>query len=87
MTLFEILSHDERVIVCSNEGEQIIIAWNQSLTFIMYHYKDGEWCEIEIMTYGNDVRTFIEARDIARRWFGNYLEGNYLEVIEVNNVE
>jgi hypothetical protein len=72
MNLFEILSHDERVIVFSNEGEGIIITWNRSLTFQAWYVQPNRHIdEFGIMTSGKDVRTYEIARKVAQAWFGS----------------
>ncbi len=74
MTLFEILSHDERVIVFSNEGECIIITWNRSLTLQRWMYTLAEtWDEVDCRTLSDEPKNFEQARKKAQAWFGDYL--------------
>lgn len=71
MNLFEVLSHDERIIVFSNQGESIVITWNRSSTFQCWEVKGSEFEEFGIMTYGGDeTLTYTRARIRAQEWFG-----------------
>lgn len=73
MDLFDILSHDERVIVLSNEGDGTIITWNQSATLQCWKkLLMGEWEEIEIRTLSsNPPNDYAEARKAAMQWQGD----------------
>lgn len=74
MTLFELLSNDERIIVASSKELNVIITWNQSVTFQMWQKKGRVnstsclWEETDIKTYAEPVRNFEHAREIARNW-------------------
>jgi hypothetical protein len=79
MNLFDILSHDKRIIVLSNEGEARIITWNRSLTlqsWVHKHYdkwgqSDPRWEEESVRTLSNEPKDFIEAQKAARQWQGD----------------
>lgn len=71
MNLFEILSHDERIIVLSDEGEGCIYTWNQSLTFQCWRNEPGkehEWNEVAIRVLWETPASFKEARQAAQDW-------------------
>jgi hypothetical protein len=76
MNIFDILSHDERVIVLSNEGDERIITWNRSLTLqcwenVDFHRDTGRWNEINVRTLANEPKSFDEARKAAMQWQGD----------------
>jgi hypothetical protein len=77
MTLFDILSMDERVIVLSDAGEHIIFTWNKSLTLqawglvfdrIRGSYVDDCWEELECHTLSTEPKTYESARKAAIEW-------------------
>ncbi len=78
MTLLELLSKNERILVWSDEGNQTLYTWNQSLTLQAWSYVGrGEgldnWEEVAIMTLSSlDARCgpsrFEAARNRARHW-------------------
>lgn len=82
MTLFEILSHDERIIVLSNEGDQTIYTWNRSLTLQCWaHYRGGiyegvdRWDEVDMRTLDKEPANFQKAKEAAQVWQGTRWEG------------
>lgn len=76
MTLFEILSHDERIIVLSNEGDHCIYTWNRSLTLQCWIHRGlGNWDEIEIRTLAKEPANFQKAKEAAQVWQGTRWEG------------
>ncbi len=71
MTLFEILSKNERVIVWSNEETGTIYTWNQYVTlqaFVPICNMHGEFEEVSIRTLSHDPQNFRAAREAAKRW-------------------
>ena len=74
MTLFEVLSHDERIIVFSNEGESMIVTWNRSLTLQAWAQVGSEWEEYGIQTLSREPSNFADARMKAQAWFGNGIQ-------------
>ena len=80
MTLFDILSHNGRVIVFSDEGDMLLYTWNQSLTFQVWQKRPfrqsslGEsldldaWDEVDIRTKSDKPASFEEARILAQEW-------------------
>ena len=69
MTLFDILSNDERVIVLSDKGEETIITWNQSVTLQVWIYKgSGNWEELNVRTLSNQPINFKAAKKAAQDW-------------------
>jgi hypothetical protein len=75
MTLFEILSKNERVIVWSNEETGYLYTWNQSITLQVWHLtvnqdhrRVNSYEEVSIRTLGHDPRDFKGAREAAKRW-------------------
>lgn len=83
MTLFEILSKDERVIVLSSEEDGALYTWNQSLTLQCWEltsrigetrgfaYTENEWDEVDIQTLSEEPKDFAAARKAACKWFLN----------------
>jgi hypothetical protein len=71
MTLFEILSHNERIIVWSETVDQFIFTWNQSLTLQCWRYWPsavGGWSEVDIRTLSDKPKTLDAARISAIQW-------------------
>lgn len=83
ITLFEILSNDERIIVLSLPEEHAFITWNQSNTFQRWEHdcfcrscgNDNSWKETGILTLdtvvnieGYFVRDYNDARQVALTW-------------------
>ena len=73
MDLFNILSHDERIIVLSNEGDSVIYTWNRSLTLQCWQRvpsfgRRDEWKEISVRTLSEEPRNFNEASTAALKW-------------------
>jgi hypothetical protein len=76
MTLFEILSMDERVIVYSDVGNQVLYTWNRSLTLqawmrgsrIYPTTNNDFWAEIEVQTLSVEPKTYEKARKAAIAW-------------------
>ena len=68
MTLFDILSHDERVIVLSDVSSDNVYTWNQSLTLQLWHCSDYVWREIDVRTLSEEPKDFEAARMKAIYW-------------------
>ena len=69
LTLFEVLSKNQRVLVWSSEEDQVIITWNQSDTLQMWQYwLDGNWEEINIRTLSGMSRTVNHDLNKALDW-------------------
>jgi hypothetical protein len=80
MNLFDILSSDERVIVYSDVGNQVIFTWNRSLTlqawskalpnkaFDTWRTSEDQWEEIEVQTLSVEPKTYEKAREAAIKW-------------------
>jgi hypothetical protein len=69
MTLFDILSNNERIIVWSTREDGCIYTWNQSSTFQCWQvsYQRETWDEVGIMV--KDGATNIDqVRVMAREW-------------------
>lgn len=69
LTLFQVLSFDQRVIVLSSVDTGEIYTWNLSLTLQAWHAnEDGTWAEVDIRTLSRAPRSFSEARVAAEKW-------------------
>jgi len=69
MTLFDILSDDERIIVLSDRGEGMLYTWNQSLTLQCWELRGwANWEEVDIQTLHDEPRDFDAARKAAIKW-------------------
>jgi hypothetical protein len=84
MTLFELLSMDERVIVYSDVGAKVIYTWNRSLTLQAWKQRTRDWTqdgpgywgnepidgweEVEVQTLSDEPKTYEKAREAAIRW-------------------
>lgn len=68
MTLADILSHGERVIILSDHTGNLIYTWNQSLTIQLWAFVGklgrypGAWEEIDITTLSEQPKTLAEAQ-------------------------
>lgn len=76
-SIFQVLSMDQRVIVYSSEADKIIITWNHSQTFSLFHavrspnaaFGECSFEEHDVKTYGGKKElTFSEARTFALNW-------------------
>lgn len=68
LTLWEILSHNERVIVHSSREDKQIYTWNRSATFQVWNDEgDGFWTGVATRTR-YDVDTIERAQAFAREW-------------------
>lgn len=75
MNLFDILSHDERIVVLSNVGDGCIFTWNRSLT-LQWWMKNNSlcvdgWKEIGVRTLSDPPLNYEEARQAAMKWQGD----------------
>lgn len=69
MNLFDILSHNERVIVYSDKEDKHIYTWNKSLTLQCWEDKgSGIWEEKEVRTLSNRPANFNHAVAAAVVW-------------------
>jgi hypothetical protein len=69
MTLFQMLSNDERVIVLSSEDNQQVYTWNRSLTLQCWTVQeDGTFEEVDIRTLSTEPHTYERARQQAQKW-------------------
>lgn len=73
MTLFDVLSFDERIIVYSSEEDRVIYTWNQSLTLQCWTDLTtgpaGEWRELDhARTLSEKPASYDEARQAAIAW-------------------
>jgi len=68
MNLFQILSHDERIIVLSEEGADVFYTWNQSLTLQKWRSVGDTWEEEDIRTLSDTPADYHAAREAALRW-------------------
>lgn len=68
LTLFNILSFGERIIVHSVEEDKQIYTWNQSLTLQCWEEIDGYWQEVDIRTLMDTPGSFREAKKAAEHW-------------------
>lgn len=70
MTLFQVLSMNERVIVWSDEEQSLIVTWNQSATLQAWNGSRENWSEVDIRTLTPTMpfMTFDVARAAAKRW-------------------
>jgi hypothetical protein len=71
MTLLQLLSLDERVIVLSDKATKIVITWNRSKTLQMWQ-QDGfgfdKWREVDSRVLTKDPKTYDKARKAAVEW-------------------
>lgn len=75
MTLFEILSDDQRVLVYSDALTYTLYTWNKSLTLQAWrqHRMDflsnkDRWEEVDVQTLSNQPEGFGDARSAAINW-------------------
>lgn len=80
LSLFDILSNDERVIVYSDKADRLIYTWNQSLTLQVWKcmenpnpyspslIKGDMWEELNVRTLPNAPLDYHEARKAAINW-------------------
>ena len=74
MNLFEILSFDERVLVYSDVGNQVVYTWNRSITLQAWRRKDANgqardaWEEVDVQTLSDEPGTYEKAREAAIKW-------------------
>jgi hypothetical protein len=68
MNLFDILSHDERVIVLSDVGQNVIVTWNRSLTLQYWQQRGGRWHECDVRTLSTEPSGYAAARSQAQKW-------------------
>ena len=78
MTLWELLSNDERVIVLSNEGDGVIYTWNHSLTLQCWSVIGSTFREIDVRTLDRQPADWYKAVDKARKWQGDRWEAKKL---------
>lgn len=71
MSLFEVLSMDERIIVYSSEEDRIFYTWNQSLTLQCWAQDAKGWREINVRTLSQPPANYGEARQAAMNWHFN----------------
>lgn len=92
MNLFELLSHDERIIVLSLEEDQILVTWNQSLTLQMWQDRQyarakhsSYWEELNVRTLESEPKNYAAARAKALEWmamFSNHSSQVYQFTLE-----
>lgn len=78
MTLFELLSHDEKLIVLSNEGDETLFTWNRAHTLQFWKQSnydewgqyDPSWNEVSCRTLSEEPTSYDEARKQAMMWQG-----------------
>jgi hypothetical protein len=71
MTLDNILSFDERVIVLSDPAPGHLYTWNRSVTFQLWERvfgKPGLYTEVDIRTSSRDGFDYDTARKYALEW-------------------
>lgn len=81
MTLFDILSHDERILVLPAKGDQVIYTWNQACTFQAWKHSGfkleigfgrqweiDSWVEIDYKKAPENLKSFEAAKEFALRW-------------------
>lgn len=68
LSLFQVLSFDQRVIVLSSEDTGEIYTWNQSLTLQCWASSELGWEEVDVRTLSAEPRDFAEARKAAQAW-------------------
>jgi hypothetical protein len=68
LSLFQVLSFDQRVLVLSSEDTGEIYTWNQSLTLQCWAVSEGMWEEVDVRTLSTEPRNFAEARKRAQDW-------------------
>lgn len=75
MNLADKLIYDECVIVHRDETHGVVIVWNQSRTFQLWHrYGDNieDWeMEVEFMKVESSM-TFEEAKYFAKKWYEDH---------------
>lgn len=75
-SIFDVLSHGERIIVYSSEDGGFVITWNQSVTFSWFNVNDdGTFNEVDVMSSAKDVPGYNAAKGRAMAWALNQLEG------------
>ena len=68
LSLLQVLSFDERVIVASCADQMAIVTWNRSRTLQMWAIRgDGRFEECDIRTLSNDIK-FEQASMVASKW-------------------
>ena len=68
MTLFEVLSMDERVIVYSDVGNNVIYTWNRSITLQAWINNKDNWEVCDVTTLSEKPYTYERARVAAIGW-------------------
>ena len=77
MDLFDVLSNDERILVCSYPDDSCIVTWNKSLTFQVWEVQERygysgdltNWKEVNSWTADEVPTNFEIARQEAKRWW------------------
>ena len=78
MTLFEILSDNDRILVWADENGKVIYTWNQAHTLQAWYQSPGRslatgtaldsWEEVDLRTLSFLPENASEARRCARIW-------------------
>jgi hypothetical protein len=65
-TIHDMLSHDERIVILSDEAENVLVTWNQSLT--LQSWDSETFQEIDLCTLSTEPVDFYEARQKVIAW-------------------
>lgn len=69
LTIFDVLSNGERLIVYSREDHSQVYTWNQSLTLECWDVlPNGEFVEVSAQTLGTEPLDVFSARFKATEW-------------------
>ena len=68
LSLFDVLSNDERIIVYSDRVNDTIYTWNQSLTLQAWAVGPEGCEEVSIRTLTDKPRGYRKARLAAQAW-------------------